>query len=187
MEKSPAIQLIEFVWKNARDDSWRVYNASLQTALSLAISSGMEFYQDDFKYISENFRFGYWGGNDGHMLGEGYYSRIVNYGNIKAAQSFELWKKRKPFIVDNARHGRYNSTSRARDRLAIGSGFIWENEKVTVTSFSSDGSHFVACSHKEQKPDDYVRKVKHQYKITIKDIRAEKKRLKELREIEKEG
>lgn len=74
-EVSPAVQLVKYVWQNSfvcTSHSWRVLNECLQDALLLAIMAGMKFDPDDFEYIDKNFRFYFWGGNDGHMLGEGF-------------------------------------------------------------------------------------------------------------------
>lgn len=192
---SPAVQLIDLVWKESfgrkKVTSWTIFNSALQDALQLAIKAGMDFDKDDFQYINANFSFSYWGGNDGHMLGERYYSLAVLRKNMKAAQSFESWKFRGPFIFDDVKfeYGfNYGAPKEyAHARLAIGAGFQWNNEQVKVTSFTADGSYLVACSYKEKVKDERgfegTEQVKHQYKITVKDLKAERARRKKIKHV----
>ena len=181
---SPAIQLIDLVWEKSfqcMPHSWERFNAAMQDALRLAIKSGMVFELNDFKYISDNYRFGYWAGNDGHMQGERYYTEAVIKNNTKAVQSFEAWKKRKPFIFRDvgSDFGYGDMDERKSCRLFVGSKFKWKSEKVKVTSFSEDGKYVVACSHKDKQKDDYSPvEVKHIYKISNADLRKELKWLK---------
>ncbi len=207
---SSAIQLVTLVWNksfSARSHSWAVYNDCLQTALSLAIKSGMEFYPDDFKYISDNFNFGYWAGNDGHMQGERYYFEAIREGNTQAALSFEVWKNRKPFIYENISHAWKSSLKeRKQSRVFVNAQFMWHGEKVAVTSFAENGKYFIACSYHEKKKcgtcgwlhcanfehdtDTSRTKVKRQYKIThadIKKARAENKIIAKIREAVYDG
>ena len=174
---SPPLRLLTVTWEGVnggyRGDSWRKTNGALQDALILAICSGMKFEPDDFNYINKNFRPWYWMANDGHMLGEGYYFRAIQANNTSAAIAFEVWKRRKPFITDNVTTSPHWGERGyfTRGRLGCGCQFYWNGEKVTVTSFSKDGTHLVACSYKENEPGEYRAKIKHQYKITVKDLR----------------
>jgi len=184
---SPAIQLISLVWEksfSAKPHSWVAYNNCLQTALSLAIKSGMDFYLNDFQYIADNFQFGFWGGEyDG--FGERFYFHAVRDSNIKAAQSFENWKKRKPFIFDNISHSWIQSFKKRKQcRIFAGAQFTWNCEKVAVTSFAENGKYFIACSYHEKKDGEFRQKVKRRYKITHADIkraRAENKMIEKVK------
>lgn len=186
LKLSHPLQLLTVVWDGVggrfRGDSWRKTNRSLQDALNLAISSGMKFELDDFKYINKNFRPWYWMGNDGHMLGERYYFIAVRERNTSAAIAFEVWKGRKPFIADNVETLPHwgGSCRFERSRLACGCQFYWNGEKVAVTSFSEDGTYLVACSYKDNKPNEYEAKILHQYKITVKDLRNLRSEMKKI-------
>ena len=148
----------------------------------------MRFDLEDFQYIAENYRFGYWGGIDGKLLGERYYAIAVMANNIAAAKSFEAWKKRKPFISQNVKA--WNIDTRKSCRLHLGSEISWKGEDVTVTSFSEDGKFIIACSYKERpKEDDPYHytpvKIKHKYKISNSELRKELKWLRKCDEVEK--
>jgi len=190
---SPAIQLIDLVYTKSfavKPHTWRVDNDCLETALSLAIRAGMEFYLDDFKYISDNFKFGYWAGNDGNMQGERYYFKAIREGNIRAAQSFEAWKNRKPFIYDGISHAWKKDFERKQCRVFVNAQFVWNGEQVRATSFSKNGLYFIACSYHTKKEGEYRDKIKRQYKIThadLKKARAENKLIKKIREAVYDG
>ncbi len=186
---SPAIQLMDLVWEKSFKHvhfSYRKLNESLQILLKLAISSGFDFERDDFQYIAATYRFGYWGGNDGHMMGEQYYAIAIRDGNMQAVQSFEAWTNRKPFIFRDVKCKLFMDTPRKECRLFVRSEFQWKSEKGKVTSFEKDGKHLVACSYKEKAKDDYSReKIKHQYKITNSDLQKEMRWLKKCDILEK--
>lgn len=180
---SPAIKILELVWSSTNSEknhSWDTLNHAMASTLHTIIAAGVTFYVNDFKIISETFRFGYWSGIDGHMSGESFYCTAVGNRNKSAAISFENWVGRKPFIFG--------------ERLTIGSDFKWCEEKVKVTSFSKDGVYLVACSYKDRSESKQCKKcgqteynyqtdkIKHQYKIEIADIRAETKWLKAVKE-----
>ncbi len=179
-ETSPAIQLLDLVWKNSvavTGFSWDRLNRSMSSALSLVIDSGMRFDPGDFAVILEKYRMHCWCGMDGG-LAESFYTLAVITDNISAAQSFEAWKGRKPFIADHIEppewgHGVPRAWSRKRGRLAVRFTFPWNGETVKVTTFAEDSSHLVACSYHPQteKAPYATAKIKHRYKITIKDIR----------------
>lgn len=180
---STPLQLLTIVWQGtnkATGHSWERLNRSMQGALSLAIDSGMKFGLDDFAYIDEHFRPGWWMGNDGHMSGEGYYSQAITAGNMSAAVAFEKGKNRKPFITDNVTTGWHGPKTLSRSRLAILFSFYWNGETVTVTSFSQDGTYLTACSYKDKKPGEHETKIKRRYKVTIKGLRDLRKELKKI-------
>ena len=192
---SPALKLVDLVWRESfscKPHSWREYNSVLSDALALAVDSGMHFDIGDFQYIDNNYRFEYWCGNDGHMSGEGFYSRAVNGMNSKAIQSFEAWKKRKPFVfvdvLPTYTWGYGRPMKRKSCRLTIGSGFRWKGEDVQVTSFSEDGTHLIACSYKnkdkQSEPESYEPlKILHRHNITNRGLASERRRLKKVAKI----
>lgn len=145
---SPAMLLVEHVWGHCGEkgrDSYRTLNASMIDALSLAITSGMQFARDDFTYIANRFNFGYWCGNDGHMSGERFYSAACKADNLSAAQSFEAWKGRRPFIVKGDVAG-----SGSNGRVYIHKDLYLNLEpkparpvRWEVSSFSESGDAFV--------------------------------------------
>jgi len=180
---SPARQLLELVWENQgyqMGHSWGRLNYAMRSAAYLTIKYGLEFHPDDFTTIAKRFRIGYWGGKDGHMCGEDFYSLACDPGrgtsNRSAAISFETWKGRKPFILDRNK------------RIAVGTRFKWYGETVLCTSFTEDGEYLVACSYHDRPRDErgYVSgpvKVKHRYKIShtdIRDCRTARRKQKEL-------
>lgn len=160
--RSPAYRLLKHVWASQGEGmghSWDRLNDAMQTALSLAIRSGMAFDVDDFRRFSSDFNSGYWIGAGG----EGYYAMAVGSGvwsgsrshgpNPSAYQSFEKWRGRKPFIV------RMNAGDEKTVRLSVGQRFGWHvklksRAEVTVTSFA-DGpdAHVIACSYKPKERD----------------------------------
>lgn len=178
MARSPAIRFLEVVWKNNCEvfsHSWRVINEAMYAALNLAIHTGFRFSKNDFTIIDEQYRIGYWGGNDRHMLGERFYSTACegSHGcNRSAAIAFENWKHRKPFILDGV-------------RFSIGHQFRWDlgdkTEWLTVTSFSQDGEHLVGSLRDYDRDENgHVRKTKvvRRVKITREDLKARNKKKK---------
>ncbi len=185
-KKSPAIQLIDIVWRcegHQMEHSWRRRNSVMQDVLKLAIIAGLQFNPEDFEIIASSardggFDFGFWGGAIGHMLGESFYflactgkeysyQQSKPFGpNLSACRSFEAWRKRPPFILitPECASGR---------RLAVDSKFIWKGQEVTCTSFGELGDSITACSYK-----DVVHarvSIDKRYKITIAELRAHNK------------
>jgi hypothetical protein len=163
---SPAVELVRLVWREscvATPHSWRRFNGALNDALRLSIISGMKFERNDIKNIYEEHRGWYWFGDI-----ETLYALAVTNENIKASQSFEKFLRRKPFMFRS--EGR-----KSKRRLVIGNHFRWRNEIVTVTSFSNDNGHLIACSYYPKKYFSDPTKIKNQYKITINDLKIEMK------------
>lgn len=177
---SPAMQLLETVWVNngyRMGRSWTRVDCAMNAAMRLAIEYGLEFAVDDFATSEREFGIG----------GEVFYTLACHpprrhssshgrYGpNPSACRSFERWKKRKPFIIDGSQ------------RLAVGAVFEFYGEQVECTSFSENGEHIVACSHKPE-PDGRIgssSKVLHRIRITIADLhdqRAAGRKLKQIHE-----
>jgi len=180
--ESPAMQLVRLVWDNCQQvigHSWTRLNQSMRNALNLAISGGLRFDLGDFKTIEKAFDMRYWGGEDGGFA-EYFYSQAIAVQNLTACRSFEAWKDRPAFIVDGVqpRYGRVSRVRcRQRGRAGVGTQFPWRGELVKVTSFALDGSHLVACSyHPRTVTDPYTDKIRRRYRITIADIRADRKK-----------
>ncbi len=165
-KSSPAYELLSLVWEHAPSETGRS-NQSMRKAMDLAITAGFPFVLDDFARAMENFRGSRW------FDAEGFYSRAVTAGNLSAAQSYEAWWGRGPFIADDVHSS--GGTTQKRGRLAVGSVFPWQGASVTVTSFSSDGKYLTACAYHERKnDDDYSKKVANRFTITRDGIREER-------------
>lgn len=181
---STAMQLLDLVWESegktsGHSHSWRRLNAAMQSAVKLAVESGMDFDEDDFFKIREKYNPSYW------MHIEIVYSLAIEaqYGpNPSAYQAIEKYLGRKPFIVvPSCRESN-------KIRLHEGSRFQWhENMEreltVKVTSFGSvervvDGKKsevpcVIACSYKERDRTKYEPdKVDRVFRITHDDIAA---------------
>lgn len=149
---SAPIRLLQLVWDNATQvtgDSWRRLNESLQTALGLAIRSGMKFGPGDFTVIDERYRPEYWM-RLGTDAGESWFSDAVVVDNVSAAVAFEKWKDRAPFLWNGIEVDSGNRFDGTR-RLFVGAWFKWKGERVSVTKFSDDGQSLRACSYVQPK------------------------------------
>jgi len=151
---SPAIKLLRMVWDHEghqRGHSWDRINHAMAEALSFAIKYGFAFNKGDFEAITRSpdnggFSFRYWAGSNRHMVGERFYALAVEgngrYGeNMSAAQAFEAWAERKPFLI------RRDQDVKTPRRVAIDSRFNWYGTPISVTSFSKNGQSFTACSY----------------------------------------
>ena len=174
--RSPAYTLCQHVWDHVQEatrHSWERLNATMAGALGLAIGGGLRFEVADFVDIFDDFRGDYWGayGTGGW---EGYYRKAIQCGNMSAVKSFESWKGRPPFIVDDREEWGFSGPKK---RLYAGAEFRWKGEHATVTSFSQDGPAVIACSYKDrQNPDAYERaKIARRYTISVADIHADRK------------
>ncbi len=175
---TPVVALIRQLYDNsekATGPSWARLNPSLRMVMEAAIIAGMKFEANDFSTVFGNFNGSYWFGTDNaHSQGERFYSLAVNVNNRSASQSFESWKDRKPFIHDGK-------------RLCIGSEFEWKAQRVTVTCFSEDAAHLVACSYRERQQKgnlDWRWVIKNTFKITVANIKAENLDRKERKELQ---
>lgn len=172
--RSPAYQLVAHVWKHkleATGYSWQRINTAMSQALSLAISAGLIFHEDDITDIHAKMRGGYWFGDGGterfYALAAG--SRAPNESACKA---LEKALGRAAFV--------YVGT-----RLHVGSPIQWGEHGAKVTSFAKDGLSLIACTYKDYDERTLDRRLT----ITLDEIKAaEKARLasaKEAREVEK--
>lgn len=182
IELSPAHVLVAHVWANVQEatgHSWQRLNSSMHSAVMLAIEAGLRFDETDIRAFYRDMRGGYWfGQGDGMGEGEQFFTRACKYGNDSAARSFEAWKGRSPFVLGGS-------------RLSVGSDFVWFADgprkaplRVTVTSFTVEGTALTACSYKSGE-----RKVARRLSITLEEIKtAEKARVaagKDEREVKK--
>lgn len=194
-ESSPAMQLMTLVWDRNSEStphSWERLNHAMRAALSLAIRSGLRFDPGDFDRISKDMRYGYWITDDG---GEWAYALAVCFEHRSFCQEWERFKGRQAFMGDDVAminyeggvHGSF--LRRARGRLAVRATFEYAGEQLTVTSFSEDGQHLTACTHKPQKDGEHRRKISRRFKVTHDDLkrdRAERReKAKLLEEMEK--
>jgi hypothetical protein len=179
-DDSAPIQFLQLIWDNASKaggDSWRRYNASLSSGLSLAITSGMKFGSGDFTIISERYRPEYWmrlGSDDG----EGYFREAVLNNNVSAAVAFEKWQDREPFICNGIRTSDGNYFEGER-RLFIGAWFNWNGERVCATKFVPEKDSIRACSYVQEKGETgswwSQSKVLHRYLISRSELLAVRK------------
>ena len=172
---SPALELLQLAWRGVNDNkamcSWARLNRCMQNALHLSIEAGLDFGLDDFAYISTKFRWGYWAGDS-----EDFYSHAVTQNSMSAIKAYEHYRNRQPFIVNGViQWWRNADIHRNRGRLAVGSKFIWQGERITVTSFDDKDGKVIVCSYKPREHDErgYLigsLKVGHIYKIAHKDL-----------------
>ena len=184
---SPAVKLMSHLWNHKQEatgHSWLRMNQGLREGLFLAVKLGLPFSEDDIGEISRRFRGGYWFGADF----EAFYTCAVVYSNRSAWKAYEKSANRVPFIWKPAtlrdRWGGGGQGINNPHRLTVGCEFIWNGERVTVTSFNDvkgnliaqsytrhDGEDCKKCGHPLTSPKD---KILHRYTITHEDFKAAK-------------
>ncbi len=187
--QSPAMQLLSLVWEHkqaATGHSWLKINHAMSDALKLAICSGMNFAEDDFRDMAR-FRPGYWR----HI--ENCYRYAVVYRNAAAWKAIEKFLGRKPFIVKGASihiHTGDGPAGQGLARLVVGAEFKWDGKPVKVTSLNDENGYAYACYYKPWTEEDedkcptcdkprqhrYEYTALKRYKITHADIAASKKK-----------
>jgi hypothetical protein len=163
--RSPALSFVGMVWNLAQQEtghSWQRFNSGLRGALMLAVETGMVFHDDDFTYMVEQWRAGFWlGADNAYSLGESIYAKAIEYRNFQACRSFEKWRGREPFIFDG-------------DRLAHNSEMPLPGQgRWKVTSFSEDGKAINLCMYQwvgDGDKRDY--KPTRRRKLTLEQVRA---------------
>lgn len=170
--RSPALQLVMLVWKETRMRSWLGLNTTMSDALCLAISASLRFDTDDISTIHAKTRGGYWFG----VGSERFYRLAVTSGNISAAQSWESWVKRPPFILGGRRLFVGSMVELGLAGVSGGRG--------VVTSFASDGTGITVCVYDVVWPNkdgsgSPEGKPKRRIKLTLSDVRAMEKARKE--------
>lgn len=132
-KESKTMHIMTNIWQNLDYSSHQRVNQGMSSILCNLIEIGINFEPNDIHDIYSSFRGGYWFGvsRNGKTMGEQFYrSACDSNPNTSAAQSFELWTGRKPFILDN--HRLYEGASFTMDKLYwTVSGF--EDEKRIIT------------------------------------------------------
>lgn len=153
MNESPAYHLIRHVYENEGHrmgrSRERVHHA-INSSVQLAIRFGLQFHVDDFVRLSEEF---YTAEERDYAIACGIER---GHHNITAAQAYEKYKNRKPFMLRSV--GYPLSPSITASRVAVGMQFGWyERIKdqvklliATCTSFGEDGTYFTACTYKNE-------------------------------------
>ncbi len=195
VELSEAMTLLTHVWKcslRVKPFSDRRFSSTMNEALELAIKGRLRFDIEDCANISKTFKVG--GGYFIEQIvsfGEGFYIKAIIAKNMSACHTFEHCIGRKPFIVDNVDHPQYDvagiwDLTRPRDRLGIGSKFLWHGKKVTVTSFDDKNKRIICCAYKSRGRETPCAtcgrggwevgtlKVENIYKLTRKDLEGSK-------------
>jgi len=137
-EKSKAIELIEFIWKNAKTNSCSQINFLMSKVLNLAIESKLKFDKEDYNTLKIKYGGGYWLGvnTNGKGQGEQFYAKACEEGNISFCNSYEHFYNFKPF-KDTKGHRLYaralycNNENRYRV-----TGFDFNTKKVHIVSYS---------------------------------------------------
>jgi hypothetical protein len=167
---SPVLQFMQIAWDNAQrgtSHSWLRLNQGLRAALFLTVEMGFEWENGDYNEAMKRFNGGYWIGAEGFEM---LYRTAVLYRNASAWQCLEAHANRKPFILKGARLHIHGNMGNGLARLVVGADFLWNGERVTVTSFNDEKGQVLACSYGKDS-----RKVKAVYKITHADLKAAKK------------
>ncbi len=133
---SPALQFLTLAWTDSKYPSHRQKNHTMQSALTIAIESGMIFHEGDISKIYSRFRAGWWiGGN-----AESYYANACSSGNTSACVAWEThWER--PLLA-------WPEKTAKPERLHIGSQITWQGLTLKVTSFNDDGQYLIACGHR---------------------------------------
>lgn len=116
----------------------------MYAAVSLAITSGMNFNLSDFERMKSEFRMGYWIGSDN---GERFYKNAIETGNMSAVYAYEAYRRRRPFLI------RHELTDETSKRIFVGSRFEWYDKDgsvkfVTVASFAEDQASLTTVTYK---------------------------------------
>ena len=172
-EESAALALLRRCYEASRAPSTRELGYGMGEALNACFHLGLRFEADDIRTFYNDLAgreaFGAGGG-------EGHYTRAVEIGNDSACRSFEAFFRRPAFIYD-------------AKRLHVGSQVRWENQWVSITSFSGhgDAAVAVACSYTYERSTlrgerRCNQKIDRRFRLTLNDVReAEKQRVAALR------
>lgn len=187
---SPAIRMLTVIWQNSQEatgHSWLRLNQAMRGGLMLAVEAGLTFEVGDLAECGKRFNAGYWFGENI----EDFYRRAVCYGNSSAWKCYEEWAQRKPFILAGARvHANYGGGRMGESlaRLVEGAEFVWNGERVKVSSFNDKNGSFTACSYTYEPGVNCEKcnrltaypesKLLHRYTITHAMLAEEKKRTK---------
>lgn len=175
---SPVLALVKHVVRHvAGVGTWsrELRRSAMTGALELAFDSRMHFQLDDFEALADiSWGSGYYTHS---FMGkpadeEGWYTKAIETHNRSAAISLEKWANRKPFMFNLFYSGGIHRVTPTR--LAVRSEFVWENSRVTVTSFAEDGNSLIACAYHPPLEGGLGKgPVKRRYRLTIADLRAD--------------
>lgn len=153
----------------------------------LCIGAGVEFEIDDFGSLAS------WCAEDRwrplfHCPGEHHYAEAVHEGHLSFCRAYENMVGRKPFIGRQIEYYRpsgaytvHQTRAKSQGRLVINCSFVWQGERVTVTSFKDDSHALVACAYQpEAEHGEYERrKIRKRFTITHDQWQASQKLNKE--------
>lgn len=132
------MSMLYLTWERGMQDSWGRINASMRTALRLAIGAGLHFRASDFEEMYSKFRAHYWIGAEPEWI----YSQAVCDLNRSAFEAWEEYSNRPPFFANHLKAKCYggfihaNTIHRDRERLAHGFGFPMGGRTWFVTGFN---------------------------------------------------
>lgn len=127
-KQSLVMTIMSQVWSNIDYTSHQRVNSGMTDLLTSLINLGVKFEPNDVLDIYEKFRGIYWFGvsRNGKTVGEHFYWHSTHSNpNNSFSISFEKWRNRKPFIVDN-------------HRINQNSIFIYNKQYCDVTGFDDD-------------------------------------------------
>jgi len=157
------------------------FNHICSHAAQLAIGAGFVFDLETVKYKVGR---GYYATSI--FANESLYSLAVAEGNTSFCQAYEEWTGREPIIADEVTTSRvqfaHMAGYRQKERLHVGCSFMWQGERVTVTSFNKDGAA-IAVEYQHDADSMYYGKVKRRHTITREKViqhRAEQKEREEI-------
>lgn len=174
-KQSPALLVLNTAFHsmmNNKKTSWRSINGAMRNAVTAVVTGGVEFHEGDLGEIWGKMNADYWMLNDAGSYGEWIYTLAIEKGNNTAWKSFETWRGRSPFITYD------------KKRLHVGAEFLWEGDRVTVTSFNDDQGHLIACVYekKEHKSGVMVKdtsRIIRRYTITNGMLKAHNKKIRD--------
>lgn len=179
-KKSPALQLVELVWKNAPRRSWISLNHTMQNAVATAIKAGLPFDPTDIRSMYESMRGGYWFTN---AESEWMHRIACLHDNIPAAASYEEWVGRPPFFLDGRLYvGREADLDLLKDEMSTAGS---HRQCAIVSSFVGDGEAVMICVYDgwapgrpEDSPDGRVfpsGQPKRKIRLTLAQVREKEK------------
>ncbi len=164
-QESPALHCILHFNRNQgyqQGQSRERWHDGVRSAVRLAISFGLRFDVDDFKTLATPKTKSY---HDTMTYCADEYDYAIACGiergraNPSAAQSYEQYRNRKPFLIAD-------KDCTTPTRVYVGREFSWQGLDVKCTSFSGNGSAFIACTYKPQVANEYERKIDRRIRIS---------------------
>jgi hypothetical protein len=165
-KQSKVIEIISLVWNGLDYSSHQRVNQGMADLLNNLINIGVKFEKNDITDAYNSFRGGYWFGvnPNGKGKGDGFYmSACGSNPNISAAQSFEEFTGRKPFLLNGK-------------RLALRSEFTMDKLYYSVTGFDDEQGLIYAVGYTNRMSEG-KRKL---LKLTNEEFLIVRKEMKEL-------